>query len=254
MATRMRTPMLVLSLAITACSSDRAVEPPASRSEAIAPVRQQVAERPIAPRRSKAFTVEDMVRDTDDALHVAVQRRAVPLAELPVASLLAGLPMAGLADVSIDVTVPKASGHRDYRNASGSIALGCPGGCTLGDGIAKLRLPGTTDGIPFAQIAFDKVDVRAEIKDGRVEITRWAIESKDLTLDLTLNIKLAAELDDSTLDGCMRFTASPGLAKRDPITAALLATTGAPQGPDGVHSIKIAGRIGKRKLLGQICS
>jgi hypothetical protein len=30
--------------------------------------------------------------------------------------------------------------------------------------------------------------------------------------------------------------------------------TGAPRGPDGTYSIKIEGRVGQRRLLGQACT
>src|SRR5262245_41642007 len=50
------------------------------------------------PRTEKgAFKVEDVVQTTDDAIRVQVNHREVPLQEMPMASLLAGLPMAGLA-------------------------------------------------------------------------------------------------------------------------------------------------------------
>lgn len=207
------------------------------------------------PVKTGAFKLEDVVRRTDDALRVQVDRREVPLREMPVASLLAGLPMTGLADVAIDLTVPGAGGKHDYRRASGSIALGCPSGCTIGDDAARLRPPGAPgDGIPFGHVTFDKVDVRAEVAQGHVKVTRWQLESKDLTLNLRLNVRLAAELADSTIDGCLRFKASPSLEQRDPRTAAIIGATGAPLGDDGVYSIKIAGSLGQRKLLGQACT
>jgi len=200
-----------------------------------------------------AFKIEDVVETTDDAVRVQVDRREVPLREMPVASLLAGLPMSGFADIAIDLTVPITNGKHDYRKASGSLAFVCPTGCTVGDDVTQLQIPGL-GGISFGHLTFDKVDVRAELDDGHVKLTRWQLESPDLTLHATLAIDLAAELADSTLDGCLRFKASPSLARRDPRTAAMIATTGAVLGPDGTYSIKIAGRVGQRKLLGQVCS
>ena len=203
-----------------------------------------------------AFKVEDVVQTTDDTIRVQVNRREVPLQEMPMASLLAGLPMTGDADVAIDLTVPGEGGKHDYRKVAGSIAVGCPAGCTLGDDAARLRSPGPmgAGGIPFGHITFDKVDIRAEVQQGHLKVTRWQVASKDLTLDLTLDIPFAAELADSTLDGCLRFKPSPSLEQRDPRTAAVIATTGAPRGADGSYSIKIEGRVGQRRLLGQACT
>ena len=203
-----------------------------------------------------AFKIEDVVKTTDDAIRVRVNHREVPLEEMPMASLLAGLPMAGLGDVAIDLSVPGEGGKHDYRKAAGSIAVGCPAGCTLGDDNAKLLVPGPmgVNGISFGHLAFDKVDLRAEVRQSHLKVTRWQVASKDMTMDLRLDVHLAAELADSTLDGCLRFKPSASLEERDPKTAAVIAMTGAPRGPDGVYSIKIEGRVGQRRLLGQACS
>ena len=109
-------------------------------------------------------------------------------------------------------------------------------------------------GISFGHLTLDKVDLRAEAQQGHLKVTRWQIASKDLTMDLRLDIQLAAELADSTVDGCLRFKPSPALEARDAKTAAAISMTGAPRGPDGVFSIKIEGRVGQRKLLGQACT
>ncbi|HEX7836198.1 MAG TPA: type II secretion system protein GspN [Kofleriaceae bacterium] len=195
-----------------------------------------------------------MVQTTDNELRVQVNRREVSLREMPVASVLAGLPMTGLADIAIDLTVPTAGGKHDYRKASGSIGFGCPTGCTIGDDATKLQLSAfTSDGISFGHVTFDKVDLRAEIEHGHVKVTQWQLESKEVMLDLKLDIDLADELSDSALDGCVRFKANPSLAQRDPRTAMMISTTGASPGPDGVYSIKIGGRLGQRRLLAQAC-
>jgi type II secretion system protein N len=214
------------------------------------------AESGPPPVAKGAFKIEDVVQTTDDAIRVQVNRREVPLREMPMASLLAGLPMTGLADVAIDLTIPGADGKHDYQKAAGSISLGCPTGCTIGDDAARLQPAKTWDpaGIPFGHVTFDKVDLRAEVQQGHLKVTRWQLESKDLMLDLRLDIGLAADLDSSTLDGCLRFRPSPSLEQRDPRTAAAIAMTGASRGKDGVYSIKIEGRVGQRKLLSQACT
>lgn len=209
------------------------------------------------PRTEKgAFKVEDAVRTSDSALRVQVNRREVPLEQMPMASLLAGLPMAGLADVAIDLTVPGAGGKHDYSKAEGTIAVGCPAGCTLGDDATGIRPPGPAGAgdVPFGHVRFDQVDLRAEVQQGHLKVTRWQVASKDVALDLKLDVHLAAELADSTLDGCLRFKPSPSLEQRDPKTAAAIATTGAPRGPDGTYSIKIGGRVGQHRLLAQACT
>jgi type II secretion system protein N len=201
-----------------------------------------------------AFKLEDVVHVGDTGMRVQVNRREVPLEQMPIAALLGGLPMTGLADIAIDLTVPAASGKQDFRKAAGSIAFACPAGCTLGDDTAKLQIAKAADGISFGHIAFDEVDLRAKIDKGHVKVTRWMLASADLMLELRLDIELATDLADSTLDGCLRFKPSPSLEQRDPKTAAMIATTGAPRDSDGVYTIKIGGRVGQKKLLGQACT
>ena len=159
--------------------------------------------------------------------------------------------MDGLADVVVDVTVPSHAGVHDYPKASGSFAFACRTGCTLGDDHSKL---GAAGGLPFGHLTFDKIDVRGVVQAGHVEVSRWQVESKDVTLTATLQIDLATKLDDSPIEGCVRFKPAADLATRDPKTSAVIATTGALQGPDGVYSIKLGGTLGKRKMLGQVCT
>ena len=208
------------------------------------------------PAEKGAFKLEEVVQTTDDTIRVQVNRREVPLNEMPMASVLAGLPMSGLAEVAVDLTVPGADGKHDYRRASGSVVFRCPAGCTLGDDAARLQPPGRPggDGIPFGHIALDKVDLRAEIQQGHLKVTRWQLESKELMLELRLDIGLAADLASSTVDGCLRFKPNPALERRDSKTAAVMAISGAPRGKDGVYSIKIEGSVGQRKLLGVACT
>jgi type II secretion system protein N len=207
------------------------------------------------PVEKGAFKIEDVVQAGDDELRVQVARREVPLHEMPVASVLAGLPMTGLADIAIDLTVPGAHGTYDYRKASGTIAFACPTGCTLGDDVSKLvPSPVMNEGISFGHITFDKLDLRLHVEDGHVKVTRWQLASSDVTLDVQLDIDLATELADSLLDGCVRFKATPSLEQRDPRTAAVINTTGALRDPDGSFSIKVAGQVGQRKLLAQACA
>lgn len=200
-----------------------------------------------------AFRPEDAVHETDGAIRVDVQRRLVPLEDMPiVASVMAGLPMTGLADISIDLTVPKSAGAAHYREASGAIAFRCPTGCALGDNQTQFA-PRGQPGIDFGHLALDSLDVRAEVREGHVTLTRWELVSKDLSLSATLRVDLADNLADSTLDGCVWWKPQPALLAREPKTHAVVMTTGASIDAEGYFQIKIGGRLGQRKLLAQQC-
>src|SRR5439155_7956935 len=91
--------------------------------------------------------LEGDVEETATALHVHYAGRAVPLRDLPIAAQLGGIPMSGAADIAIDLTVPKAGARTDFRGAIGEIDVGCPKGCTIGDDVAKLKVPAWARGL-----------------------------------------------------------------------------------------------------------
>ncbi len=200
-----------------------------------------------------AFKPEDAVHETDDAIRVDVHRREVPLQQMPiVAEVMSGLPMSGLADITVDLTVPKVDGKPRYGQTTGSIAFACPKGCTLGDDRTKLSLRDLGD-VDFNHLTLGTLDARAEVRDGHVNLTKWELVSTDLTFHARLQIDLVDALADSKIDGCLWFKPDPSLLARDPKMHALISTTGATPDADGVFQIKISGRIGARKYLAQQC-
>lgn len=195
-----------------------------------------------------------------DAMRIRYAGKAVPVESIPGFAEGVGLPVAGTADVDIDVTVPIAKGERDYRRATGTIDVKCTK-CTLGGEGAKLK-PRTTskraeafagDGINFGTIVFDRLEARIEIKNERAEIVRWVVESPDVTLKITGTAELASPLDQTQVHGCLQFAGKPDLQQRQPTTASLLALTGAPLGENGLYHIEVQGTIGAPKRFGRTC-
>ena len=202
---------------------------------------------------SGAFDPADTIRRTDDAVRVEVHRRDVPLAEMPIiAQSLWGLPMTGMGNVAIDLAAPRVDGRVRVGQASGTIALSCPAGCTLGDGRTTLAFGGLGE-VDFGVLTFDSLDIRASVQDGRAEITTWQLVSKDIELHARMRIALDDDLASSTLDGCVWFKESPALVKSQPKTAAVIQTTGANVNRDGLYSIRITGTLGASKRLAQEC-
>ncbi len=204
--------------------------------------------------KSGAFDPAGAIRHTDDGVSIQVHRRDVPLAEMPILpQKLWGLPMVGMATVEIDLTVPTVDGATRYQQATGSIALACPSGCTLGNDRAQLVFGGFGP-VDFGHIAFDAVDIRATVHDGRAEITKWEVSSKDVELRARMRIDLdAADLGASKLDGCLWFKPTRALTAARPKTSEVLMITGALQNSDGYYSIRIAGTLGASKRLALEC-
>lgn len=200
-----------------------------------------------------AFKPEDVVHRTDDMIRVDVRRRQVPLQDMPIiAETLAGLPMSGLADVAIDLTIPRAGGTPKYKAMSGSITASCPAGCFLGDGTSQLAF-GELGKVEFGRVALGVVDVRAVIRDGHLTMDHFDMTSPDLELHVRLRIDFAETVEASVIDGCIWFKATDALRIREPKTFAVLSTTGAPVDAAGFSSIQLGGRVGGIKRLGQNC-
>ena len=216
--------------------------------------------RPAPPVAAvKPGLLDSSMAVENDVMHIRAAGKAVPLPNVPIAETI-GLPMVGNADIDIDLHVPMLDGHPDFRGATGAAKFRCEP-CTLGDDKTKLkphmkdaRSSGFAgDGISFGHITFDRIDVELAFDRGHADITRWVIDSPDVTIEMAAHLELAQELAHSTITGCLRFSTTPALAERDPKTTAAIATTGAPLAPDGLFNIKLAGPLNDMKRLGMVC-
>jgi hypothetical protein len=198
--------------------------------------------------------LHDRSEATADVARIRYDGRSVSVADIPAAAMRLGLPVLGTADVAIDVSIPIANGARDYRRARGTVDIRCTK-CQLGDDVAKLKHAAdfVGDGIYFGHVAFDRLEARLQIGDGRIALARWVVDSPDVTIELALDIDLASTYEGSGIRGCLRFKDKPALRQRDPKMSALLSITGAPLGPDGLFHVELAGTLGEVKWLGRAC-
>jgi hypothetical protein len=170
--------------------------------------------------------------------------------------------------IDLDLPNEKAKGTgklvQNWAKASGSMEFACPSGCTVGDGKSKLKL--TTNnarqqefldqgggGIDFGKVNVDSLFANVEIKNGKLEITRFETKSGDGELHIALGIALNQDVMSSQITGCLRFHGSDVLLKREPKTHAAISTTGAPLGPDGLFHIKLDGPLRQVRRVGVVC-
>ncbi|TMQ11835.1 MAG: type II secretion system protein GspN, partial [Deltaproteobacteria bacterium] len=190
-------------------------------------------------------------------------------ANLPVREAL-GLPMSGKIRLSLDLDLPyeKARGtgkvSANYAKAEGGLEFACPSGCTVGDGKSKLKL--TTNnarqqefldssggGIDFGKVAIDSLLAKVEVKNGRLEITRFELRSGDGEAHVAFSMAINQDIQSSLVTGCLRFHGSEALRRREPKTDAALSTTGGPLGPDSLFHIKLDGPLRQVRRLPQVC-
>ena len=189
----------------------------------------------------------------------------VPAANLPM-RLALGLPMsAGRVSFEFDLDLPNEklkSGRAgpNWQKAVGGATFDCSN-CTFGDGKSKLK-PALKNnrnqafaegGIEFGKLNVEKMLAKVEIKRGTLKVTKFDAKSEDGKLFVDFAMQLQREIDDSTVDGCLRFDGSAELLKRDAKTHAALSTTGASKGPDGLFHIKLEGTIKQMRRLAKEC-
>lgn len=189
----------------------------------------------------------------------------IPGTGLPMRAAL-GLPMTGNMDLSASLDlpndVPKAGKPvPNWKAASGSFMLACPSGCTFGDGKTKLKplvknagqQAMVGEGIDFGEVNIDSLVAKAEIKNGKLEVTKFDAKSKDGELYIDFSMTLDKELNNSVVAGCLRFKGSDALLKREPKTYAAIQTTGAERRADGLFHIRLTDRLSIMKRLNQEC-
>jgi hypothetical protein len=192
-----------------------------------------------------------------EALAVHLIGRAVPLAELPMADLI-GMPMSGPSDFAIDIDVPAApggKGARDYSKATGTAAFSCTA-CRLGKEGTKILegSPLARGGVAVGHIELDRIEARAEIGGGRARVVVWKLESKEVALEITLELELKPALAEVGVNGCVRYKVLPPLQKRDPKITALIDLIGGQPNSDGMSSVVMSGKLSNVRLAAGACT
>lgn len=189
----------------------------------------------------------------------------LPSAMLPMKEAV-GLPMSGKVNFSFDLELPNTklkTGKTgpNWTKAVGAAMFECPQGCTFGDGKTKLKpklknnrnAAFAEGGIEFGKLNVQTFIAKVDISKGHLKVTRLDTKSEDGELHVDFDMTLAQNIDESTVTGCLRFTGSQALLKRDARTHAAISTTGAPLGPDNLYHIKLDGKVKEMKRLGQVC-
>ena len=189
----------------------------------------------------------------------------VPSGSLPMREFV-GLPMSGKLKFAFNLELPNEKTKAgklapDWTKADGNLEFACPTGCVYGDGKTKLKVSlknrsqqaMVEDGIDFGKLTVASLLVEATLKQGKVDLTKLETKSDDGEVKLDLTIALNNDLNQSQVNGCLRFRGSDSLITREPKVHAELTTTGAPLGPDNLFHMKLDGPLRDVRRLGQLC-
>ncbi|HEY5947254.1 MAG TPA: type II secretion system protein GspN [Kofleriaceae bacterium] len=199
------------------------------------------------------------------SIHASFNGDKVPSDALPMAALI-GLPMTGKLNLDVAANLPMEKSKLgrssiNWQKATGSLTLGCPTGCTFGDGKTKLKplLKNTRnqamvgDGIDFGKVSMDTLVAKATMKGGKLTVDKFDTTSKDGVLKVDYMMTLDKEFGESMVAGCLRFKGSDDLLRREPRTHAAISTTGAELRSDGLFHIRLTDRFKDMKRLNQEC-
>jgi type II secretion system protein N len=201
-----------------------------------------------------------------DATSIDLVGEDLPSASLPTREVL-GLPMSGKVRFAFSLELPNektktGKSGPSWTKAEGHAELACPSGCTVGDGKTKLKMDLKNQrnqafaegGIDFGKVNIDTLLADVEIKNGKLDVTRFETKSADGELHVDFDMAFnQQDINQSLVTGCLRFNGSAGLLKREPKTHAAISATGAPLGPDNLFHIKLDGPLRDVRRLGQIC-
>ncbi|HVV87878.1 MAG TPA: type II secretion system protein GspN [Kofleriaceae bacterium] len=176
-----------------------------------------------------------------------------PMANLPGISDAVGLPMDGNADGKLSMRLP----HGDWTKAVGKFDLGCSIGCAVGDGVTKIypkpQRPSDAalyrDGLTVPRIDIDRVNIGIDVAKGAAKLRSFELKSPAGEAAVDFNIKLSRSLQNSTIDGCIRYRCMgeflqkyPGLCIGSPIVD-----------EQGMLNIKLSGQVARMRRLPQRC-
>ena len=200
-----------------------------------------------------------------DATSIELTGNDLPSASLPMREVV-GLPMSGKLRFTFNLELPNDKSKAgkvgpNWLKAEGKLEFACPSGCTVGDGKTKLKVNVANksqqafaeNGIDFGKVNIDSLLTDVELKEGKLDITKFEAKSGDGELHVDFGLTLNQDLGQSQVAGCLRYNGSQALLKREPKTHAAISTTGAPLGPDNLFHIKLDGTIKQMRRLGIIC-
>ncbi|MBP8807960.1 MAG: type II secretion system protein GspN [Kofleriaceae bacterium] len=187
----------------------------------------------------------------------------VPMTMIPGVSDAVGLPMSGNADGKIKLVLTKVAGRQDidWAKANGVFELACKSGCLLGDGQAKLypksKRPGdeawTKDGVIVPTLRIGSFNLAIDIVKGVAKKRAFTLNSPDGEVGLELEIKLARNLNDSPIAGCIKYKCSKELYDREPKFRSQCDFGSAVIDADGMHHIKLMGKLSNVRRVALAC-
>ena len=153
-----------------------------------------------------------------------------------------GLPVEGVVNGKLDVSVPKNL----LANANGNIDVDIED-VAVGDGKAKLTVPNDpflAAGVTFPRVKIGKLAGQIVIEKGRARFEGVRVHSDDVDATLDGYVELHDPIGASQMHGYLKFRPSEALVRREP-TVELMnnALAGTAKRPDGYLGLQLTGSL-----------
>jgi len=182
---------------------------------------------------------------------VTVDATGVSLGAFPNLTMLFGaspVPLGGAIDLSVDLTLPKGL----YSQAEGSMTLGCEG-CVIGDGKAKLTVPGSLylgTGLTLPRVKLGKITGSVVVAKGRATLRDFRAHSPDIDVEIEGYVDLRDPLPMSQVHLYLKVKPSDALLKREASLEAMVSVgASAAKRSDGFLGFSISGSVGNMMAM-----
>jgi type II secretion system protein N len=160
-------------------------------------------------------SLEGTLQQSGDARELSLNLSQIDLGRMGVGGFL-GLPIKGKGTGTIELHVPKD----EVAKITGDVDLDVLG-LHIGDGKAKLKLPGMANGFTLDELNAGKLRLASKIQAGVANLTRCSSDGSDLKLIGKGNIKLADPFGRSRPELDLELKFSPEYKQKSDRTKAM---------------------------------
>lgn len=174
--------------------------------------------------------------------HIEAELDALDVGKLGLGSFL-GVPLKGRASGAVDLSLTE-----DPQKTTGTFDLKIAG-LRIGDGKAKLSLPGLRSGMTLEEIDAGALDLAIKAQNGVAELTRFHTDGKDLKIHGEGNVRLANPLRRSRPDVVLELKLSDAYKTKSDRNKALFEILSMQPdwqratGSDGALSLHVGGTL-----------
>ena len=182
------------------------------------------------------------VEQDGDTQHVEAELDALDVGKLGLGSFL-GVPMKGRASGKVNISLPA-----ETPKTTGDIELKIAG-LRIGDGKAKLSMPGLRNGMTLEEVDAGTLDLAMKAQNGSADIVRFGTDGKDLKIHGEGSLRLANPLRRSRPDVQLELKLSDTYKNKTDRTKALFEILAMQPdwqkatGADGALNLHVAGTL-----------